>query len=128
MLGDPQYKAIHLTSYQQFSYKTKHVVRRVEIVPPESTDNGSGVDVPQIGTKPQIGTEHPIEDPQCPEGYKLAKKGTCKKIIHDDNPCGKTKYKTIEIMENIKQQLLIVVDITNISPGLFSVPQCHKSI
>ena len=62
------------------------------------------------------------------KGYKLAKKGTCKKIIHDDNPCGKTKYKTIEIMENIKQQLLIVVDITNISPGLFSVPQCHKSI
>ena len=98
LLGDPQYKAIHLTSYQQFSYKTKHVVRRVEIVPPESTDNGSGVDVPQIGTKPQIGTEHPIEDPQCPEGYKLTKKGTCKKIIHHDNPCRKTKYKTIEIM------------------------------
>ena len=98
LLGDPQYKAIHLTSYQQFSYKTKHVVRRVEIVPPESTDNGSGVDVPQIGTKPQIGTEHPIEDPQCPEGYKLTKKGTCKKIIHHENPCRKTKYKTIEIM------------------------------
>ena len=98
VLGDPQYSSIHLTAYQQFSYKTKHVVRRVEIVPPESTDNGSGVDVPQIGTKPQIGTEHPIEDPQCPEGYKLTKKGTCKKIIHHDNPCRKTKYKTIEIM------------------------------
>ena len=37
VLGDPQYKAIHLTSYQQFSYKTKHEV--VEWIPVEDEDN-----------------------------------------------------------------------------------------
>ena len=37
VLGDPQYKAIHLTSYQQFSYKTKHEV--VEWIPVEDENN-----------------------------------------------------------------------------------------
>ena len=37
VLGDPQYKAIHLTSYQQFSYKTKHEV--IEWIPVEDEDN-----------------------------------------------------------------------------------------
>lgn len=32
LLGDPQYKGIHLTSYQEFSYKTRHVEQTRELV------------------------------------------------------------------------------------------------
>lgn len=42
VLGDPQYKAIHLTAYQQFSYKTKHVsYRYVKITPPPVVNNNN---------------------------------------------------------------------------------------
>ena len=37
LLGDPQYKAIHLTSYQQFSYKTKHEIVEWVAIPSEDT-------------------------------------------------------------------------------------------
>lgn len=40
VLGDPQYSSIHLTAYQQFSYKTKHVsYRYVKITPPPVVNN-----------------------------------------------------------------------------------------
>lgn len=49
VLGDPQYKAIHLTAYQQFSYKTKHVsYRYVKITPPPVVNNDN-VYSPQYG-------------------------------------------------------------------------------
>lgn len=42
VLGDPQYKSIHLTAYQQFSYKTKHVsYRYVKITPPPVVNNNN---------------------------------------------------------------------------------------
>lgn len=37
LLGDPQYKSIHLTSYQQFSYKTKHEIVEWVAIPSEDT-------------------------------------------------------------------------------------------
>lgn len=40
LLGDPQYKAIHLTSYQQFSYKTKHEIVEWVAVPDEGAGGG----------------------------------------------------------------------------------------
>lgn len=49
VLGDPQYKSIHLTAYQQFSYKTKHVsYRYVKITPPPVVNNNN-VSTPQYG-------------------------------------------------------------------------------
>lgn len=42
LLGDPQYKAIHLTSYQQFSYKTKHEIVEWVAVPDEGAGGGGG--------------------------------------------------------------------------------------
>ena len=42
LLGDPQYKAIHLTSYQQFSYKTKHEIVEWVAIPSEDNSNDSG--------------------------------------------------------------------------------------
>ena len=53
LLGDPQYKAIHLTSYQQFSYKTKHEI--VEWVAVPSEDDGSGAGGSGKGKGPVIG-------------------------------------------------------------------------
>ena len=43
LLGDPQYKAIHLTSYQQFSYKTKHEIVEWVAVPDEGAGGGGDV-------------------------------------------------------------------------------------
>ena len=49
VLGDPQYKSIHLTAYQQFSYKTKHVsYRYVKITPPPVVNNDYNY-TPQYG-------------------------------------------------------------------------------
>lgn len=49
VLGDPQYSSIHLTAYQQFSYKTKHVsYRYVKITPPPVVNNDN-VYTPQYG-------------------------------------------------------------------------------
>lgn len=42
LLGDPQYKSIHLTSYQQFSYKTKHEIVEWVAIPSEDNGNDSG--------------------------------------------------------------------------------------
>lgn len=53
LLGDPQYKAIHLTSYQQFSYKTKHEI--VEWVAVPSEDDGAGAGGSGKGKGPVIG-------------------------------------------------------------------------
>lgn len=47
LLGDPQYKSIHLTSYQQFSYKTKHEI--VEWVAIPSEDTGSDASNESVG-------------------------------------------------------------------------------
>lgn len=50
VLGDPQYKSIHLTAYQQFSYKTKHVsYRYVKITPPPVIYDNDDVYTPQYG-------------------------------------------------------------------------------
>lgn len=83
LLGDPQYKAIHLTSYQQFSYKTKHEIVEWVAVPDEGAgggDNGTG-DGPVI-------TDPPVE--VCKE--KAAKKlPECQTLASLQNtPCGKT--------------------------------------
>lgn len=49
VLGDPQYSSIHLTAYQQFSYKTKHVsYRYVKITPPPVVNNDYNY-TPQYG-------------------------------------------------------------------------------
>lgn len=47
LLGDPQYKSIHLTSYQQFSYKTKHEI--VEWVAIPSEDAGGDASNESVG-------------------------------------------------------------------------------
>lgn len=50
VLGDPQYSSIHLTAYQQFSYKTKHVeYRYVKITPPPVIYDNDDVYTPQYG-------------------------------------------------------------------------------
>lgn len=49
VLGDPQYSSIHLTAYQQFSYKTKHVAYRyIKITPPPVVNNDYNY-TPQYG-------------------------------------------------------------------------------
>ena len=79
VLGDPQYKNLHLTAYQQFSYKTKHVVSRTEIIPSTITssgDNGSGTNGTNgvdTGT-PVIITNSPKIN--CEKGTHSNKKGT----------------------------------------------------
>ena len=79
LLGDPQYKAIHLTSYQQFSYKTKHEI--VEWVAFPRTDNdaagggGSGKGKgPVIGDPPRG-----CEGPECKDKktHKVTITQTC---------------------------------------------------
>ena len=50
VLGDPQYSSIHLTAYQQFSYKTKHIsYRYVKITPPPVIYDNDDVYTPQYG-------------------------------------------------------------------------------
>lgn len=74
LLGDPQYKAIHLTSYQQFSYKTKHEI--VEWVAVPSADNdAAGGGGGGKGKGPVI-----VDPPVC-EGEECGKKHTHKETI-----------------------------------------------
>lgn len=68
LLGDPQYKAIHLTSYQQFSYKTKHEI--VEWVAVPSEDDGAGAGGSGKGKGPVI-----VDPPVC-EGKDCEKEKT----------------------------------------------------
>ena len=65
LLGDPQYKAIHLTSYQQFSYKTKHEI--VEWVAVPSEDDGSGAGGSGNGKGPVIGDPRVCKGKECKE-------------------------------------------------------------
>lgn len=74
LLGDPQYKAIHLTSYQQFSYKTKHEI--VEWVAVPSEDDGAGAGGSGKGKGPVIG-----DPPGGCKGKECGKKHTHKETI-----------------------------------------------
>ena len=69
LLGDPQYKAIHLTSYQQFSYKTKHEIVEWVAVP----DEGAGGGDDGTGDGPVI-TDPPVDI--C-KGKKAKKRPEC---------------------------------------------------
>ena len=75
LLGDPQYKAIHLTSYQQFSYKTKHEIVEWVAIPSEDDSNDSGG-----GSGSGTGDTPIIVDPPvnvC-KGKKAKKRPECK--------------------------------------------------
>ena len=83
LLGDPQYKAIHLTSYQQFSYKTKHEIVEWVAVPDEGAGGGD------VGT----GDGPIITDPPgdiC-KGKAAKKRPECQTII-DEPKIKKTQY------------------------------------
>ena len=76
LLGDPQYKAIHLTSYQQFSYKTKHEI--VEWVAVPSEDDGSGAGGSGKGKGPVIGDPRVCKGKECEEKtHPTIKKTQC---------------------------------------------------
>lgn len=93
ILGDPQYKKIHLTAYQQFSYKTKQTNVRY-VLPPVTDDGdddydyggGSGSSGGYVspgtggGSSSSGSTVGKITaSPKCPSGTQKKKDGWCYK-------------------------------------------------
>ena len=74
LLGDPQYKAIHLTSYQQFSYKTKHEIVEWVAVPSEDDGSGAGAGGSGKGKGPVIVDPPVCEGEDCEKPPKKVKK------------------------------------------------------
>ena len=86
VLGDPQYSSIHLTAYQQFSYKTKHVAYRYIKITPPPVVNNDDVYSPQYGNTNTSGggggSNRPGKAPTKPKQHTTCRKNCGKPTYH----------------------------------------------